>query len=126
MSAAHGAACGDDLAVIHIAVQRNHTGIEFAGEVIVPLFMHLHAEVGVTVGAVPAFGVDGVYAEQLQLACFNPGLCDFYHALVFPVPESAGLAGEYHHGTACMAVHLVFHITVQIFAPLFVVIDLHS
>ena len=108
-----------------LPIDFQRTGGQFLADIIIPALLHFNAGARGAV-IVPAFAVNAVCRDDLQLSGINPGRCKVAHVAVFPVKKAAALAGKNQNGPPGVAVYLEFHIAVQVAAVFFVITDLHD
>jgi hypothetical protein len=84
------------------------------------------AIVRMNAAVIPAFGVEAIYAEDLQVAGVDFGREGADHAVVFEFEEAAAGRGKDEDGQASVAEGKQFHVAVNPMAVPIVIIAAHN
>ncbi len=124
----HGVVSADAAAVDDkgwLAVFRDHIRDCFVEDVALVLAVALDAGGRRRGAAVEAFGIDGVDAEEAEVAGFDAVLKGVDEAPVFVIEEAAFAGGKDEDFRACVAENQDFHVAVEVRAEPFLVLALH-
>ena len=128
MAAAHAGTAGQDVTGVILSlftVDLQQSGDKFLADIVIPALLHFDTRALWAV-VIPAFRVDAVHREDLQLTVVDPRRGGVAHIAILPIEEPAALARKNHDGASGVAVDLELHKAVQEAAVLFIIADLHG
>ena len=102
-----------------------HAWHQLLGDVPEPALMLLEAPSAVAPGVAPGLLVDGVGADEADVAAVYPVLHRADHALVLVFPEALVLGRDDKYGVPGVAEDLVLHVTPEVMAVFLPVLYVH-
>ena len=121
MKAAHRAAAGEK----HLFVVHAYVWQQFVNHIAEPTLVLLNAPALVATFVRPRFPVDAVDANHTQAACLDKRCKHIKHVIVLPIVEPAVLTWECNHCLPVVAVNFIFHVTIEVVTPPFVIFYIH-